>query len=558
MPNRLYFSDNLDILRNHDDMPNESVDLIYLDPPFNSARNYNVLFKDQSGRQADAQIKAFDDTWQWGKKARALYYELTHDSNIESRVAHTLEALHEIIGENSMLAYLVMMSARLIELHRVLKPTGSLYLHCDSTASHYLRIMLDVIFGKENFRNEIIWKRTTGRSHTNRPSKRWGEMTDTLLYYAKSDQAKLKMLFRSNKEEYLAKQFRHKDPDGRVYRIDNLASPSRRPNLMYEYKGYKPPAKGWAISREKMEQWDAEGRLHFPKLLNGRIQRKRYLDELEGETIQSLWDDIKPVSAHAKERLGYPTQKPEALLERIIEASSNPGDVVLDPFCGCGTAIAAAQKLGRRWIGIDVTYLSIGLLAARLKEAFNLDENKDYHVFGVPEDLADARTLSERDRYQFQYWAIKKLVNGRPLGSDTTNRTVKKGADRGIDGDITFTENGSKHGLVVLQVKSGKVGVKDIRELIGVIERQKASIGVLITLEPPTKPMEDAADAAGKYYAEGWNQSYARVQILTIEDLMTKGAKIDMPPTGSQFKEAERVKEPPDMTTKRMTMPGLD
>ncbi len=535
--NTLFYGDNLDILREY--IPDESIDLIYLDPPFNSNRSYNVLFRDESGRDSEAQITAFEDTWHWGPTAEQTWRELITADHVPEQVSTAMDAMLRLIGRNQMMAYLVMMAARLVELHRVLKPTGSLYLHCDQTASHYLKIVLDAIFGPENFRNEIIWKRTTGRSHTNKPSKRWGVSTDTLLYYARSAETPLRMVYRPNDPAYIKKHFRYKDPDGRIYRIDNLASPSPRPNLMYEYKGYKPPAKGWAISREKMEQWDREGRLHFPKSKDGRIQRKRYLDELKGETVQNLWDDIPPVSSHAAERLGYPTQKPLALLERIIEASSNPGDWVLDPFCGCGTAIAAAQKLGRHWIGIDITHLSIALQKYRLEDMFQVKPGEDYEVVGEPVSLAGAQQLAQEDRFQFQFWALS-LVRAKPLGGKVGGRRGKRGKDRGIDGVINFMdENKGKPKRVLVQVKSGKVSSRDIRDLVGTVEREEAALGLFITLEKPTRDMVKEAVSAGFYHSPGWGQDYPRIQILTIEELL-EGKQPQMPPAWGTFKQAPR------------------
>jgi len=540
MTNRLYYGDNLEILRRYDYFPSESIDLIYLDPPFNSNRSYNVLFSDESGLESEAQIRAFDDTWHWGPAAAETYNELWHAGG---DIATAIRAIHDLIPQSQMLAYLVMMAARLVELHRVLKPTGSLYLHCDQTASHYLKIVLDAIFGPANFRSEIIWKRTTGRSHTNHPSKRWGTVTDTLLYYARSNETPLKMVYRPNDPQYIETFFRHRDPDGRRYQIDNLASPSPRPNLMYEYKGYKPPAKGWAISREKMEQWDREGRLHFPASKEGRIRRKRYLDELEGETVQNLWDDIRPIGSQAAERLGYPTQKPLALLERIIEASSNPGDVVLDPFCGCGTAIAAAQTLGRQWIGIDITHLSVTLQQYRLADMFGLVAGKDYGVIGVPETIGGAHQLAQDDRFQFQFWALS-LIQARPFGAQAGSQQGKRGADRGIDGTINFTE-GADAKRVIVSVKSGGVSSRDIRDLVGTVDREQAAIGVLITLEPPTSAMVREAASAGYYRSKAWGKDYPKIQILTVEELLD-GRTVDMPPAYGTFKQAERVEQKPE------------
>ena len=538
--NTLFYGDNLAILQEY--IPSESVDLIYLDPPFNSKRSYNVLFKNESGKDAEAQITAFEDTWHWGQETENTYRDIVQDAS--DGVASMISALRDFIGTNQMMAYLVMMTARLIELHRVLKPTGSIYLHCDQTASHYLKIVMDTIFGGDNFRNEIVWKRTSGRSHTNHKSKRWGITTDILLYYARNEKTELEMVYRPNNPEYIKKQFHHTDPDGRLYQADNLASPSYRPNLIYEYKGYPPPLKGWAISREKMEKWDKENRLHYPKSKTGRIRRKRYVDELKGETVQNLWDDIPPISSQAKERLGYPTQKPLALLERIIEASSNKGDVVLDPFCGCGTAVAAAEKMKRKWIGIDITHLSISLMKYRLKDNFEIEEGEDYQVIGEPESLGAARHLALQDRFQFEWWALS-LIKAKPQGG-SGGKKGKKGSDKGIDGVINFLDAKSKRQSILIQVKSGHVKSGDIRDLRGVVEREKAAIGVFVTLEKASRDMVTEAVTAGHYHSQVWDRDYPRIQILTIEELLD-GRHIEMPPSAhGTFKQAERIKKKDD------------
>jgi site-specific DNA-methyltransferase (adenine-specific) len=293
-------------------------------------------------RPGSNRIEAFEDTWHWNEHAETAFDQVMHSGNGDA--AEMLRAMRSFLKENDMMAYLTMMAVRLIELHRVLKPIGMLYLHCDPTASHYLKIMLDAIFEKQNFRNEIIWKRKAGRGETNNAAKRFGVSHDVILGYAKSDDAVFHRQHRANNEHYITTKFTHDDGDGRLYQLDNLTSPSPRPNLTYEYKGYAPPANGWAVSRERMAEMEKEGRVHFPADKSKRLRRKRYLDELEGETVDSLWDDISPINSQAQERLGYPTQKPLALMERILHASSNEGDIVLDPFCGCGTTIHAAQK----------------------------------------------------------------------------------------------------------------------------------------------------------------------------------------------------------------------
>lgn len=548
--NTLYYGDNLKILREY--IKDESVDLIYLDPPFNSNRNYNVLFKDESGTQSESQITAFEDTWHWSGTTPQVYNELINEPD---KVGRMIESLYQFIGTNQMMAYLVMMAVRLKELHRVLKPTGSLYLHCDPTASHYLKILLDTIFGAENYRNEITWKRKTGRGETQHKSNRYGTVTDIILFYSKTDENVFNSQFNSDApgyQDYVDKFFKHTDEEGRKYRIADLSSPSLRPNLKYEYRGYKPPDNGWAISREKMEQFEKEGRLHFPKDPNGRIQRRRFLEELKGKPVQNLWDDIDMISSQSAERLGYPTQKPVALLERIVSASSNEGDVVLDPFCGCGTTIAAAQKLNRQWIGIDITHLSVGLQKLRLKDSFGLtaltesqaDKYKNdlppdkYKVVGQPEDLEGAKELAEKDKYGFQWWVLP-LIGAKAFGSEAGKREGKKGADGGIDGNIVFTDdNSGKAKRVVVSVKGGHVNVSHIRDLGHVVEREKAAIGVYLTLEPPTKPMIEEAAKAGFYHSDRWNRDYPRLQILTVQDILN-GKTVQMPPTPQTYKQAE-------------------
>jgi site-specific DNA-methyltransferase (adenine-specific) len=435
-----------------------------------------------------------------------------------------------------MMAYLVMMAVRLVELHRVLKSTGSLYLHCDPTASHYLKIILDTIFGVKRFRNEIIWKRTS--SHGN-VSNTYGDVTDTILYYAHGEKPTWNQVYIPYTQKHIEGSFTHVDAEGRRFTTSDLRNPGYRPNLIYDYKGYKPHPNGWAISLEKMEEYDKQGRLWFPSDKDGRIRLKRYLDESLGHRIQNLWDDIPPISSQAAERLGYPTQKPLALLDRIIQASSNPGDVVLDPFCGCGTAIASAQKLGRKWIGIDITHLSIALQKYRLEHMF---PGIKFKVVGEPKDIGAARQLATEDRYQFQWWSLS-LIRARPLGGEAGSREGKKGSDKGIDGVIAFIDdNTGKAKRVLVQVKSGHVNSSHIRDLKGTLQREQATIGVFITLEEPTRDMTTEAVSAGFYHSPGWNKEYPRIQILTIEELLHE-AEVKMPPQFGTFKQAQRVQQ---------------
>lgn len=536
--NTLFYGDNLPILREY--IPDESVDLVYLDPPFNSQRSYNVLFKDEGGIESEAQISAFDDTWHWTRHTEETYYELVTET--PDHVARMVAALHEFIGANQMMAYLVMMCARLVELHRVLKPTGSLYLHCDPTTSHYLKIILDTIFGAERFVNEIIWKRTT----THSDAKRWAPTNDTILFYSKTGIFTWNPQYTGYNSEYVASKYRHNDNDGRgPYQLDNMTSPNPRPNMMYEWMGFPSPPKGWRYQRETMQKLHDEGRIYYPRRKDGtldttkRPRLKRYLDDMPGTLVSNIWTDINPINAQDAERMGYPTQKPLALLERIVEASSNPGDWVLDPFCGCGTAVAAAQKLGRRWIGIDITHLAISLQKYRLKQMF---PDASFRVLGEPTSVAAAQHLADQNRFQFEWWALS-LVSARPTGGEKGSRRGKKGADRGIDGVINFVDEANgKLKQVLVQVKSGQVSSRDIRDLQGTIDREKAAMGVLITLAPPTSAMQKEAVLAGFYPSPIWRQDYPKIQILTIGQLLD-GAGVDMPPEYGTFKRAQQVRE---------------
>jgi DNA modification methylase len=537
--NRLYYGDNLDILRRY--IKDESVDLVYLDPPFQSNRAYNVLFKEHTGADAASQMHAFEDTWRWDRVAARTYDKTVKHGG---QLAETLEAFRRILGHSDMLAYLAMMAPRLVELHRVLRSTGSLYLHCDTTASHYLKILLDAVFGPQNFRNEIIWKRTSSHNDARR---RYGDVSDSLLFYTKSDRYTFNVQYVAYSEEYVTTFYRYTDADGRRYRLSDLRSPNPRPNLTYEYKGYQPHPNGWACTREKMEQYDRDGLLHFPKQKTGRIQFKRYLDTMPGTPVGNVWDDIRPVQSQAAERLGYPTQKPLGLLERIIHASSNPGDVVLDPFCGCGTAVDAAQRTGRRWVGVDITQVAIKVIGDRLRKTYP-DGSGLHTVIGEPTTLQDAKALAASDPYQFQWWALG-LVDARPIEQ-------KKGADRGIDGRLYFHEQqGGPTKQIIFSVKSGKVDVTHVRDLRGVIDRENAQSGVLISLHEPTRPMRTEAASAG-FYTTGWNESYPRLQLLTVAELLD-GTGVAYPAwsENSTYKSPPRVQPQGDQASQQPLWP---
>ncbi len=495
MGNALYYGDNLAVLREH--IKDESVDLVYLDPPFNSNANYNVLFKAPDGQQSQAQIEAFEDTWHWNEHAERAFDEVMTSGN--SNAADMLRAMRGFLGENDMMAYLAMMAVRLLELHRVLKKTGSLYLHCDPTASHYLKIVLDSIFGTTNYRNEIIWKRSNPKSLG---SINFPTCTDTILRFSRSTAAVFKQQYEAHDPDYVESAYKYEDENG-VYRLLPLLNPNdNRPNLTYEFLGVK---RVWRWTRERMENAYKDGLV--VQLKPGAVpQYKKYLADSKGRTVTNFWTDIP--QAAGGESLGYPTQKPVTLLERILSASSNEGDVVLDPFCGCGTTVHAAQKLNRQWIGIDVTHLAISLIEKRLKDAF---PGVQYEVHGVPKDAAGAADLAKRDKYQFQWWAVS-LVDAVPFAGK------KKGADGGIDGLIYFKPDGKKTERAIVSVKGGdNVSVAMVRDLKGVLDREKAPIGVFLTLIEPTKPMIAEAASAG-LYDTGFGK-FPRLQIITVQEL---------------------------------------
>ena len=558
--NKLFYGDNLHVLR--ESVADASVDLIYLDPPFNSKRDYNLLFKTPKqppkGMRAtrlstsntavhvaedsaadspysDAQITAFEDTWHWNDVAAGEFNEILKSGNTD--VAELMQALRAFLKENDMLAYLTMMCNRLLELHRVLKPTGSLYLHCDPTASHYLKLVLDGVFGKENYQNEIIWQRTTAKSlmSTKLPSNH-----DTLLFYRRgsaftwNEAAIFNRYDEDDLDEKTTSKYKHRDEDGRLYRLDSLINPSHnRPNLTYEFLGV---TKVWRWTRERMQAAYVAGLV--VQTNPGTIpQLKRFIDEQRGRPLGDVWTDIPPINSQAEERMGYPTQKPVALLERIISASSNEGDVVLDPFCGCGTAVYAAEKLKRRWIGIDITHLSIGLIERRMTDAFPaLLEKGAFEVIGTPKDLGAARDLAERDKHQFQAWACMRVGAQMYKGG-------KKGADGGIDGLLWIKVGDGKTEKVIVQVKGGAhVQRANIATLKGDVDREKAVIGLFITLAEPTREMVKEAAAAG-HYESPHHGAFAKIQILTIEDLLSNKARPHFPDMsrGAQtFKKAKK------------------
>ena len=576
--NQLYFGDNLDILRNH--VADASVDLIYLDPPFKSDANYNILFQEKTGQQSAAQITAFEDTWHWDEGSALAYRDVV--TNAPGKLSDLLQAMHAFLGGSDMMAYLTMMAQRMVELHRVLKDTGSIYLHCDPTASHYLKLLLDSVFGTVNFRNEIIWRRTG----THNKVQRFAPIHDVILFYSKSNNYKWKGTKRPYMKGHVEEYFVQDEIGWRTNYYGNVltGSGTRGGESGKPWREFDPTPKGrhWAIPRRLLEEVDEDlsnlsqheklDRLYelgFIKVKEGQAWPvyEHYISPDDGQAVSDLWayqpytegtvfgretgvdTDVRWLSTTDQERLGYPTQKPEALLERIINASSNEGDVVLDPFCGCGTAIAAAERLNRRWIGIDVTHIAITLIRHRLQDTFK-DQLKSYDVIGQPQDLESAKALaleSEHDgRYQFEWWALS-LVGARPAGD-----RKKKGADSGIDGVISFfDDNSGKPKRVVVQVKSGHVTRNQIATLNSDREREKAEIGLFITLQSPTGPMESEAAAVGFYTPEHFPDAhYPRIQILTIEELLN-GKRAEYPRLAPEatFRRAPRHRSPGTQST---------
>jgi DNA modification methylase len=528
MTNGLYYGDNLDVLRQH--VASQSVDLVYLDPPFNSNRSYNVIFAqhDVVWSPDQAQIQAFDDTWRWTPATEEQYMEAL-SGGVPSRVADALAAMRTLLGENDAMAYMVNIAPRLIELHRVLKPTGSLYLHCDPTMSHYLKIMLDAIFGAENFRNEICWERSGAKND----SLRYGRSHDIILFYTVGKRFTWNTQYRPFRDASILKNYTHVDPvTGRRYRRSDLTAAKPGGDVDFEWHGVRPyKGRHWAYSQEKLEQMLAEGKIEFRN--TGMPVYRRYLDEQPGVSLQDIWTDLRLTSAD-KERLGYPTQKPVSLLSRVLEASSNEGDTVLDPFCGCGTTIDAAVRLHRRWIGIDITYLAVDLIEKRLAHTHGSDIAKSYRVHGIPRDLVGAEALFNRSPFDFERWAVS-LVSGTP--------NQKQVGDKGIDGVIRFfTDARGGTGRALVSVKGGKaVGPHFVRDLLGTVHTQRAEMGLLMTIAMPTRGMVDAANHGGSYIWPVNHETFPKLQVATIANLLT-GKRPRMPAPLTPYIPAERLR----------------
>jgi len=512
--NKLYFGDNLDVLREY--VPDASVDLVYLDPPFNSQAQYNVLFRSPKDDAETAQAQAFRDMWAWGDEAEWAFKEVMKGGGGTARL---IDALRSALSESDMMAYLVMMAVRLRELHRKLKATGSLYLHCDPTASHYLKVLLDGIFEPDNFLSEISWKRTG----THSSAKRWGPVHDVILFYSRTGgQQVWNRPYVPLSERHLGSHYRKVDEHGRRYEHGELTGAgTRRGKSGQPWRGFDVAGIGrhWTTTVDRLDELYEEGRIYIPDE-GGWPRLIRYEDESKGRAVGDVWEDIPPINMRARERIGYPTQKPLALLERIVSASSNKGNTVLDPFCGCGTTIEAAERLGRQWIGIDIAVHAIKVIEARLAD--RLGGKVIYDIEGMPRDFASAVKLAERDKYQFQWWA-NYLFDPHAL------REQKKGADRGIDGELFFPNGpGRPWGRMLTSVKGGEqIGPSMVRDFARVLEREGAELGLFICLYPPTREMRREAASVG--LAKVVHGDIPKLQIVSIEEWF-KGKMPLLPP----------------------------
>ncbi len=531
----LYYGDNLPVLRKWVD--DESVDLIYLDPPFNSKSDYNTFFRSK------AQEVVFKDYWEWDDAADAAFREIIGAGSTAPRALVSLiDALGRVLDRNKdLLAYLSMMALRLVELRRVLKPTGSMYLHCDPTASHYLKLVLDAIFGQDNFQNEIVWKRTTAHNS----AKRYGPVHDVMLFYSKSaGGATWNPQPQPYDSGYLSTKYRHVDPStGQRYRLSDLTGAGiRNGESGKAWRGHNPTLGGrhWAVPRHGIESLRAKGiaipggpleqlellfehgLIRFPQKKDGTSgvpEYKRYLEGMKGVALQDVWDDIDALNSMAKERTIYPTQKPLGLLARLIESSSNKGDVVLDPFCGCGTTIEACEKLGREWIGIDVAPPAVQIIRDRLEKI----GVTDLKVIGWPMDLDGAKMLEKDDKIGFQRWAVFMAGGRLPDG-----RQYSGGADGGIDGELLFDDGGRKL-RALISVKGGGVGANDIRVLRDVVASTRAEAGIFLSMLEPTKAMRDLARESG-FFTDANGKEHRRIQLYTAEQLLKRDPRLfDLP-----------------------------
>lgn len=537
--NRLFYGDNLDILRKY--VKDESVDLCYIDPPFNSKRNYNQIYNN-IGKEDQAQSQAFVDTWTWDDAAVNGFSEIIENERIafSRQTIEMILGLEKVLGKGSLLSYLVHMSLRISEIYRVLKPTGSFYLHCDQTASHYLKIIIDSIFcsGKGEFQNEIIWQRTRSAKQQ---SNAFGRITDVILFYSKTENCLYNKQYTPLRDEYIKSHYNNiEEKTGRKYMLDNFSQAGQGEPRQFGKKVLSPPnGKHWIWTQERINIGMTEGRIVFTDKGTPRV--KRYLDEAKGEYMSNIWTDIPEINSQAKERLGYPTQKPEALLERIIKASSNEGDVVLDAYCGCGTTVAVSERLNRKWIGMDITYQSISLILKRLEEHFGLPTIQNISLSGVPEDFKSAQALAnkedDRTRKEFEKWVVLTYSNNRAAINE------RKGGDNGIDGIAYLLDLNNKKEKdfkqIIFSVKSNKtLSPSVIRDLNGTIERENAAMGILLTLYPMDNLVKESKKY-GTYNNVAFGQNYPKIQVISIEEIL-QGKTMKIPTSLEVLKQAEK------------------
>jgi len=505
---QLYYGDNLEVLRKY--FRDETIDLCYIDPPFNSKRNYNQIYNN-IGKEDQAQTQAFIDTWTWDTHAIEGLDEILSNSRgiLTKQAIELLQGYTKVLGKGSLLAYLVSMTLRVAEIWRVLKDSGSFYLHCDPTCSHYLKLVLDAIFCGHggDFINEIIWcysERGISKTSYNRKH-------DTILLFSKKA-AKHVFNYTEIVESYsesTIKKFRHADEHGRKFRL----------------RGKNVPGAG-ALRRQT----------DIPLHLENEFTYRQYLDESEG-VLAKDWVEIPFLNQASSERLGYPTQKPEALLERFLRASSSEGDIILDAFCGCGTTVNVAERLKRRWKGIDITYQSISVVLKRLEESFGKELLSEIQLNGVPQDLEAARALAnkqdDRVRKEFEKWAVLTYTNNRAVIHE------KKGGDKGIDGIAFVQESADTYKQVILSVKSGKLQPAMVRDLHGTVEREQAAIGILLTLERPHAGILNAAKEAGMYRNPLMvGQTFEKLQVISVEEMLA-GKRLQLPMTHEVLKKAK-------------------
>lgn len=536
--NKLYYGDNLDVLRKH--IRDETIDLVYIDPPFNSKRNYNQIYNNLGGDDR-AQAQAFVDTWTWNDHAIECFDDiLTNKNGVQTQQSIALvSGLDKVLGRGALFAYLVSMTVRIAEIQRALKSTGSFFLHCDPTASHYLKLCCDAIFVTQggDYRNEIVWQRHEGHND----AKRFGSVHDIVFYYRKSDESTFNKQFTDYSEEQL-KRYKY-DENGLLYKAENLTGAGTSPDRTVEWRGVHPGAnRHWMWSIEEMERLYDEGRILLKR--DGTPRKdgyKVFFEEMEGKPMTDLWNDIPRIGITSSERLGYPTQKPEALMERIINAASNEGDVVLDAFCGCGTTVAVAERLKRRWVGMDITYQSISLVLRRLEHRFGKSVLDSITLSGAPRDMESAIALAhkqdDRLRKEFEKWAVLTYTNNRAIIND------KKGADKGVDGTAYFLATKEENAKIIFQVKSGGVKRDTIATLRGDMEREQAAIAVLITLEKPTSPMLKEAKSAGQFHHESMGKNYDKIQIVTVKEIVEEGKRLEIPMSLEVLKAAKREVE---------------